>query len=74
MPVRLTIYKCKHCGSRFILMCDESFDDIEEPLWAHIQMCHEGVFEEIQDLETPDMIGTAYTIGIYDLVQNYISE
>jgi hypothetical protein len=55
-------------------MCDESFDDIEEPLWAHIQMCHEDVFDKIQDLETPDMIGTAYAIGIYDLVQNYIGE
>lgn len=74
MPVRLHIYKCRHCGSRFILTCDESFDDIEEPLWAHIQMCHEDVFDKIQDLETPDMIRVAYTVGMYNLVQNYTGD
>lgn len=45
-------YCCKLCGDSF------SYD--EEALWGHLQMCHEAVFEEEQNLETPDMLEIYY--------------
>lgn len=48
------VHRCKHCGDYI-----ESF---EEELWAHIQMEHEEIFEELQDLATPDMISEAYEL------------
>lgn len=59
-----SIYKCKTCGKTIELYsCD--FDCFgEEVLWGHIQLEHEDVFEEVQDLETPFMIEECYEEGI----------
>lgn len=60
MSNHFTIYKCKYCDNHFI---KEDWDgDLEEALWGHIQMGHEDVFEELQNLETPDMIEIAYDV------------
>lgn len=60
-------YKCKFCGHQ-IAFEDYEFNgggyfhpDGEEQLWGHIQLDHEDIFEEVQDLETPFMIETCYT-------------
>lgn len=58
MSNKFTVYKCKYCDECFI---KEDWDeDLEEALWGHIQMDHEELFEELQNLETPDMIEIAY--------------
>ena len=44
--------RCKHCGA--------IIDGDDESLWAHIQLEHEEIFEEVQDLETPFMIEECY--------------
>lgn len=44
---------CKYCKSKV--------EADEEELWGHIQMKHEKVFDEFQDLETPDMIDICYS-------------
>lgn len=49
-------YECKICGG---IICGDDYD-IEENLWAHIQMEHEDVFDEIQTWETPFMIEEYY--------------
>lgn len=55
------MYKCKFCGEIFGPYTETTFyEDGEEELWAHIQMNHEDVFEENQDLETSDMIEICY--------------
>lgn len=55
------MYKCKYCRVKFGPYNKQSFDSRgEEELWGHIQMCHEKQFEELQNLETPDMIGICY--------------
>ena len=59
-------YKCKHCG--VIIEFEESefngdgyfHPDGEELLWGHIQLEHEDVFEEVRNMETPDMIYECY--------------
>ena len=51
------IYKCILCNHE---LEHPDFDEVEEELWGHIQMDHEDLFEEIQDLETPDMIANFY--------------
>jgi hypothetical protein len=49
-------YKCKYCNFN-----NWDFNnDIEEELWGHIQMHHKDKFEEVQNLETPDMIEECY--------------
>ena len=54
----VTLLICKHCDNCFI---KEDWDEgLEEALWGHIQMDHEELFEELQNLETPDMIEIAY--------------
>lgn len=54
-------YICKYCG--YEIEEDNLFnDDIEEDLWGHIQMNHEDIYENIQDLESPDMIEECYEI------------
>lgn len=49
------MWLCKYCGAIF-----EEYD--EEDLWGHIQMMHEDVFEEVEDLETPFMIEECYIV------------
>ena len=49
-------FKCQYCGTVIGPECD----DIEEALWGHVQWCHENVFEEVQDWETPYMINECY--------------
>lgn len=49
-------YKCKYCNFNNW----DSNNDIEEELWGHIQMYHKDKFEEVQNLETPDMIEECY--------------
>ena len=51
-----TVYKCKYCNFSYW----DVDNDVEEELWGHIQMCHEGKFEEVQNWETPDMIEECY--------------
>ena len=51
-----TRFKCKYCG----FDCCDVDNDVEEELWGHIQMNHEDIFEEVQNLETPDMIEECY--------------
>ena len=58
MSNKFTVYKCKYCDNHFI---KEDWDeDLDETLWGHIQMDHEEIFEDLQNLETPDMIEIAY--------------
>lgn len=47
------MYKCNYCEETF-----EDFD--EQTLWGHIQMEHEDVFEEVQNLDTPYMLEECY--------------
>ena len=55
------MYKCKFCGEIFGPYTKVTFhQDGEEELWGHIQMNHDEVFEEIQNLATPDMIEICY--------------
>ncbi len=42
------------------LLCGDEIEKDEESLWGHIQMEHEEKFDEVQDLETPDMIEECY--------------
>ena len=54
------MYKCKICDE-IILFNENEFDSLgEEKLWGHIQINHKDKFEEIQNLETPDMIEECY--------------
>ena len=59
-------YKCTACGCEIEFAADEFngdgryHPDGEEMLWGHIQLDHEDIFEEVQDLETPDMIEECY--------------
>lgn len=56
----ISVYKCKTCGSEFVADDPEDrswFADYgEEALWGHIQLDHPEVYEDCQDLETPDML------------------
>jgi len=53
--------KCKYCGKKFGPYNKRTFNEYgEEELWGHIQTCHEEKFEEVQNLETPDMLRTCY--------------
>ena len=55
------MYKCKHCGEIFGPYTKVAFfKDGEEELWGHIQINHEDIFDEIQNLETPYMIEICY--------------
>lgn len=55
------MYKCKFCGTIFGPYTKTTFhENGEEELWGHIQMNHEDVFEENQNLETPDMLRVCY--------------
>lgn len=55
------MFKCKYCGKKFGPYNKRTFNEYgEEELWGHIQMCHEEKFEQIQNLETPDMLRTCY--------------
>lgn len=54
----VTVFRCKHCGDCFIK--DGLSEDLDEALWGHIQMDHEELFEEVQDLETPYMTTIVY--------------
>lgn len=48
-------YKCVHCGELFEFDADDN-DDYDEVLWGHIQMEHEEIFEDVQNLDTPYML------------------
>lgn len=55
------MYKCKFCSATFGPYTKIAFDeDGEEELWGHIQINHEEIFEEVQNLATPDMIEICY--------------
>lgn len=60
----ISIYRCKACGSEFEEIDDEDypwFEDVgEEALWGHLQFDHPKLFEECQNLETPDMLELCY--------------
>lgn len=56
------MYKCKYCG-QLVFSEDEDYSFYEfgeEMLWGHIQMCHEDVFDEVRDWETPFMLEECY--------------
>ena len=56
-------WKCKICGEVIEKDVEDEdwFDDYgEEILWGHIQMRHENEFEEVRDMETPDMLDECY--------------
>lgn len=52
----MTRYICEFCGE----MIEDETEEWEELLWGHIQMLHEKEFEEMQDLDTPNMIDECY--------------
>lgn len=57
------MYKCKFCGAT--IKEDRSDDEWfsyfgEEMLWGHVQMAHESLFKEMQDLPTPFMLEECY--------------
>ena len=54
----VTVLRCKHCSECFIK--EDLSEDLDEALWGHIQMDHEELFEELQDLETPYMTAIVY--------------
>lgn len=62
MSEQFTIYRCKYCNEHFIKEDWYEVSDIDECLLGHIQMDHEEVFDELQNLETPDMISIAYDV------------
>ena len=66
MSNKYEVYRCKHCGDHIIKT--EWENDLEESVWGHIQMYHEEIFEELQNLDTPDMIEIAYDM-MYELTQ-----
>lgn len=49
-------FGCNHCGKEF--KCNE--DDYEEILWGHLQIDHENIFKDYENLDTPDMIEDNY--------------
>ena len=60
------IFTCGYCGEEFEIDIND-FDcggefhpDGEEILWWHIQLEHPDVFEDVKELETPDMIEECY--------------
>jgi hypothetical protein len=62
MSDKNTVYECKHCKMNFIKEDWEELGRLEEVLWGHIQMDHEELFEDIQDLDTPAMLEIVYDI------------
>ena len=61
-------YVCNICGA-VIEFDEDEFDlggsshpDGEEMLWGHIQMWHEDVYDNVQNLETPFMIEERYSL------------
>ena len=59
------MYKCKLCGATFENYTNEEFEEYgEEELWGHIQMQHEDIFEECQDLDTPTMLEEYYEMFV----------
>ena len=54
-------WRCKYCDEVFESKDDYEFEsETEEELWGHIQLTHEDVFEEVQDLDTPYMLEECY--------------
>ena len=54
-------WKCKICNKVIEIEEEDDFGYFgEEELWGHIQMEHKDVFEEVQDLDTPDMLDECY--------------
>lgn len=54
-------YKCKYCRLKFYYYDTTDFELCgEEDLWRHIQLNHEDVFSEVQNLETPHMLEECY--------------
>lgn len=51
-------FLCQVCGAKVY----GGEGDQEEWLWGHIQRRHPDVFEEMQDLESPDMIEECYQL------------
>lgn len=49
-------FMCDHCGKEF--SCNK--DDYEEILWGHLQIDHEDIFKDYENLDTPDMIEANY--------------
>lgn len=60
----MSVFKCKDCGSEFVADDPEDrswFADYgEEALWGHLQVDHPEVYEEYQNLETPDMLEVCF--------------
>lgn len=53
-------WKCKFCGCTMHISDDDFNYFGEEELWGHIQMEHEDIFKDVQDLETPFMLEECY--------------
>ena len=58
-------FKCMYCGIHFEGKWPEpnaavEDGDFEQKLWGHIQMNHPDIFEDYQNLETPDMLEMCY--------------
>lgn len=66
---QVTILECKECGERFSLekLIEDHEDFWDEVVWGHIQMCHEELFEEVVNLETPDMLEVCYHKTVWNL-------
>lgn len=53
--------KCIYCNKEFKANDYEEFSNcVEEELWGHIQLKHDTIFEEVQDLDTPLMLEECY--------------
>lgn len=56
-------YKCKYCAEEIEVLDHQAFAECgEESLWGHIQMKHAGVFDQVEDMGTPDMLETCYEV------------
>lgn len=55
-------FKCKFCSDLFTFTNQEFEEEGEEILWGHLQMEHTIIFEDIQNLDTPEMIEACYEI------------
>ena len=57
---KMKTYKCKQCGEELLETDFGSFSELEEALWAHIQLEHRKLFKTVQNLDTPSMIYSCY--------------
>lgn len=67
---QITILECKECGERFLLEDLEKIEeDLEEQIWDHLWKKHEGIFQKLEDFDTPQMIDKAYYRTVWVLKQ-----